>query len=172
MFIHERSERHCKRLGRLFTRFAQYRRGSVGGLHFLETGCNAQRHSPDVLDETEPEHCGYRPQFAHSKCGDGLILAHEQRDVVEVQMALGVRDQLDCYLVRARISRERAGREFGELLVVTLWKICPDLADVLLNDVEVVQKPVAGRTDVESTLGPMIELLVNSIENCFRVVEA
>jgi len=43
---------------------------------------------------------------------------------------------------------------------------------VLLNDVEVVQKPVAGGADVESTLGPMIELLVNSIENCFRVVEA
>jgi len=37
-------------------------------------------------------------------------------------MALGVRDELDRYLVRARISRERAGREFGELLVVTLGR--------------------------------------------------
>ena len=68
-----------------------------------------------------------------------MILAHEQCDVVEVQVALGMRDQLDRYLVRARILSQRAGRELGKLLVIALREICPDLADVLLNDVEVVQ---------------------------------
>jgi hypothetical protein len=43
---------------------------------------------------------------------------------------------------------------------------------VLLNDVEVVQQPVAGRADVESALGTMIQLLIDSIENCLRVIEA
>ena len=43
---------------------------------------------------------------------------------------------------------------------------------MLLDDVEVVQQPVARRADVEPTLGPMIQLLVDSIENQFRVVEA
>jgi hypothetical protein len=43
---------------------------------------------------------------------------------------------------------------------------------MLLNDVEVVQQPVAGGADVESALGPMIQLLVDAIENCLRVVEA
>jgi len=42
---------------------------------------------------------------------------------------------------------------------------------VLLNDVEVVQQPVAGRTDVESALGPMIQFLVDSIEDYLRVIE-
>jgi len=68
-----------------------------------------------------------------------LILAHEQRDVVEVKVALGMRDQLDRYLVCAWIPGKRAGRELGKLLVVALGKICPDLTDVLLNDVEIVQ---------------------------------
>jgi hypothetical protein len=101
-----------------------------------------------------------------------LIFANEQRDVVEVKVALGVRDQFDRYLVRAWIPPQRSGRELGKLLVIALGKIRPDLADVLLNDVEVVQQPVARRTDVESALGPMIQFLVDSIEDYLRVIEA
>jgi hypothetical protein len=83
-----------------------------------------------------------------------------------------VRDQLDRYLVRARIPGQRTRRELRKLLVITLGQIGPYFTDVLLDDVEVVQQPVARRADVEPTLGSMIQLLVNPIENKLRVVEA
>ena len=140
-------------------------------LDFLQPRGDAQRHPPDVLDEAQPEHRRNRPQLAHPQRRDGLILAHEQRDVVEIEVALGVRDQLDRDFVRARISGERAGRELGKLLVVALGEIRPDLPDVLLDDVEVVEQPVAGRTDVETTLGAGIQLVVDAVENIPRVLE-
>jgi hypothetical protein len=43
---------------------------------------------------------------------------------------------------------------------------------VFLNDVEVVQQPVPGRTDVEPMLGAAVQLMINAIENLSRVLEA
>jgi len=42
---------------------------------------------------------------------------------------------------------------------------------VLLDDVEVVEKPVAGRTDVETPLGTGIQLVVDAVEDIPRVLE-
>jgi hypothetical protein len=101
-----------------------------------------------------------------------LILTHEQRDVVQIEVSLCVRDKLDRYFVRARVSGEGAGSKLGKLLVVALGEIRPDLPYVLLNDVEVVEKPVAGRTDVETALGTGIQLVVDAIEDIPRVLES
>jgi hypothetical protein len=100
-----------------------------------------------------------------------LILTHEQRDVVQIEVALCVRDELDRYFVRARVPGEGAGSKLGKLLVVALREIRPDFPYVLLNDVEIVEKPVAGRTDVETALGTAIQLVVDPIENIPRVLE-
>jgi hypothetical protein len=63
-----------------------------------------------------------------------------------------VRDQLDGDIVYARILRERSIRELRQLLVVATGQIRPDLANVLLHDVGIVEEPVTCRTDVDSTL--------------------
>ncbi len=86
-------------------------------------------------------------------------------------MALGVRNQLDGYFVGARVSRQRPGGKLGKLLVVALWKICPDLPNVFLNDVEVVEKPVARGADVEPSLGAGVQLVIDPIEDVPRVLE-
>jgi hypothetical protein len=43
---------------------------------------------------------------------------------------------------------------------------------MFLYDVEVVQQPVPGRTDVEPTLRAAVQLVINAIENLSRVLEA
>jgi hypothetical protein len=82
-----------------------------------------------------------------------------------------VRDQLDCDFIGARISRQRSSRELGKLLVVALGKVGSDLPDVLLDDVEVVQQPVSGGTDVEAAFSAAIQLMIDAIENFPRVLE-
>jgi hypothetical protein len=42
---------------------------------------------------------------------------------------------------------------------------------VLLDDVEIVQQPVAGRADIESALSPAIEFVIDAIEYLFGILE-
>jgi hypothetical protein len=82
-----------------------------------------------------------------------------------------MRDQLDCHFVRSRITGERSRSELRKLLVVALGKIGPDLHDMLLDDVEVVQQPVSGWADVESALRAVVQLVINAVEYFSRVLE-
>ena len=58
-------------------------------------------------------------------------------------------DQLDRELVHARVSRQCAGRQLGQFLVVLVRERGANLAHVLLNDVIVVQQPLARGRDVD-----------------------
>ena len=42
---------------------------------------------------------------------------------------------------------------------------------MLLDDIEVVQQPISGRTDVQATLGAIVQLVIDAIENFSRVLE-
>jgi hypothetical protein len=82
-----------------------------------------------------------------------------------------MRDQLDCHFVRSRITGERSCGELGKLLVVALGKIRPDLPDVLLDDVEVVQQPISGRADVEAAFSAAVQLVIDAVEYFSRILE-
>jgi hypothetical protein len=86
-------------------------------------------------------------------------------------VTFGVRDQLDCDFVSARIPGERSCGQLGQLFVVALRQTRPDFSDVLLDDVEIVQQPVAGRADIESALSPAIEFVIDAIEYLFGILE-
>src|SRR5687768_12097774 len=171
MRVNEGGERRGQCLRRFFARLSQHVGGAIRRLNLLQPSRNAERHPPNVLDESEAEHGGNRPQLAHAERRDRLILAHEQRDVVEIEVALGMRYQLDGHFVGARITGKGAGSELGQLFVVALGKICPDLPYVLLDDIEVVEEPVARRTDVETALGAGVELVVHPVEDVSGILE-
>ena len=52
-----------------------------------------------------------------------------------VSLSLSVRDQLDRNVIYSRILSEVPVRELRQLLVITSRQICPDFANVLLDDV-------------------------------------
>src|SRR5207237_10065104 len=106
----------------------------------------------NVLGGPDAQHRRDCPKLAHAKLGHRLVLAHEQRDVVDIEVTFCVRDQLDGNFIGAWITSERSRRELWQLLVVALGKARPDLANVLLNAVEVVEQPVHGRPSVEPSL--------------------
>jgi hypothetical protein len=87
-------------------------------------------------------------------------------------MSFGVGYQLDCDVVNARILGERSIRELWQLLVVPARKIRPDLANVLLYDVGVVEQPVTGWTYVDSALRRISETVVYFAQYLSRVIES
>jgi hypothetical protein len=60
-----------------------------------------------------------------------------------------MRDQRDRELVNPWVPREAALRELRELAVVAAGKTLTDLADVFLDDVEVVEQPITRGADVD-----------------------
>jgi mannose-6-phosphate isomerase-like protein (cupin superfamily) len=83
-----------------------------------------------------------------------------------------VRDQRDRELVDPGVPGEAALRELRQLAVVATGETLADLADVLLDDVEVVEQPVAGGSDVDVLVGRGGEPRVGVIEDQPGAVES
>ena len=82
--------------------------------------------------------------------GDALVGGRGQDPDVG---ALAVADQGDRQLVNARVARQGTRGELGKLAVVASRQGLVDLADVLLNDVEVVEQPLPRGSYVDAAAG-------------------
>jgi hypothetical protein len=83
-----------------------------------------------------------------------------------------VRDQGDGQLVDSGIAGQIAGRQLGQLAVIAARETLPDLSDVFLDDVVVVQQPLARGTDVLAGVGRGGEPRVGIPQNPAGAVEA
>ena len=129
------------------------RRRLVRRLRLIQPADRAERHPPHVLDESQPEHRRDGPELADGESGDLLKGAHETGHVVERDPAFTVRDQRDAQLVDPRIPGQRTATQHGQLPVVAPWQALPHLIHVLLDDVVVVQQPLARGADVRAAIG-------------------
>jgi hypothetical protein len=83
-----------------------------------------------------------------------------------------VRDQRDRHLVDARVSGEGAAGELGEFPVVPAGECLADLADVLVDDVVVVEQPLRRRSDVERLRLRRADARVGVVEDPPGLLEA
>ncbi len=151
--IHELVEGDAELLGPCLARLSQLLSGGVRRAYFVEPRQRTARHPPDVLDQAQPQHRRNRPQLADTQRRDALELAHEQLRVREVEMPLGVRDQLDRDLVHAGEARERPDCELGQLPVVAARERRANLANVLFDRVEIIEEPFTSRTYIDALIG-------------------
>ena len=103
--------------------------------------------APEVLDEDDPQADRDRPQLADRQGLDPLVGDHHPAQGLRVEAAVRVRDVGPGQAKDARVAREGAIGELGELPVVGVGKVVPDLAELLLDDVEVVDEPFRRRRD-------------------------
>ena len=85
---------------------------------------------------------------------DLLVGAHEAPQRLGVEAAVGVGDKGPGHAEHPRISGERPVGELGQLPVVARRQIVADLADLLFDDVIVVDQPFRRRRDRASFLEP------------------
>ena len=76
-----------------------------------------------------------------------LVGAHEAAQHLGVEAAVGVRDEGPGEAEHARIAGERPVGELGQLAVVARRQVVADLADLLFDEVVVVEQPFGGRRD-------------------------
>ena len=82
-----------------------------------------------------------------------------------------MRDERDRQLVDTGVSWQRATRQLGELAVVPARQTLPYFADVLLDDVEVVQQPFAGRAYVDISVGGFRQPGMNVVQDLAGLIE-
>jgi hypothetical protein len=83
-----------------------------------------------------------------------------------------VGDEGNGDLVDPRVAGQRSGGELGQLPVVAARQALTDLEDVLLDDVEIVEQPLAGGADVVLALLRGGEPVVRVTEDAAGLVQA
>ena len=100
-----------------------------------------------VVDQEDPQADGDRPELAEGQRLDLLVGRHQATKAVGVEPTVGVGDVGPRQTKDARIALQRSVRQLGKLPVVVGGQVVPDLAKLLLDDVEVVDQPLRGRGD-------------------------
>ena len=110
-------------------------------------GGDADGDAPQVLDQRQAEHDRDRPQLAQRERSDGLVGGHEAAESRHVHAPVDVRDQLEHDVITARVSRRWPVQEPGQLPAVRLGQVPPGRSNLLLDQIEIVEEPLAGRSD-------------------------
>ena len=105
------------------------------------------RQSAEVLHQPDPQHDRDGPQLAHAQRCDRLVGVEEAQQRFGVHAAIGMPDQLQGDGVDAGQPGQRAVPQLRELAVVARRQVVADGADLLVDDVEVIDQPLGGRAD-------------------------
>ncbi|MNT07853.1 hypothetical protein D3C72_1425720 [compost metagenome] len=92
-----------------------------------------------ILDQNNAQRDRHRPEFADRQRLDALIGGDEAAQDVGIEVAVSVGDKGPGQPEDARIASEWPVGELGQLAIVAGGQVVPDLADLLLDDVIVVE---------------------------------
>ena len=116
----------------------------------VPVGCAGRDPHADtaqVLDQSEAQHDRNRPQLAEREGCHRLVGRDEPGQAVRVDAAVAVRDRLECEVVDARKAGGRTLGEAWKFAAVTLRQVSLRRADLLVDQVEIVDQPFRGGRD-------------------------
>jgi hypothetical protein len=108
---------------------------------------HALRESPEILHEHEAKRDRQGPQLPDRERLHALIGPDESAKRLELDAAVGMRHELPGEPVNAGRILELAVGKLGQLAIETGREILLDLANLLLDDVKIVQQPLGARRD-------------------------
>ena len=130
------------------------------------------RQAAQVLDQSELEHARPGPQLADRERRHRLVAVQEAQQLLPVEAAVAVADQLHGHGVDARVSRELARGELGQLAVVVARQVLPHVADLGGDQVVVVEQPLRRRGDELPAVHVLGHAEVRLAQHARVVVEA
>ncbi len=120
---------------------------AVGQILVGAAGGDPDRDAAQILDQREPQHDRDGPQLTQLEGGDGLIGGDETVEVLGVHPAIAVGDDLQ----RQVIDPWQAGRgtmaQARQFPAVALGQMPLGGADLILDQIEVIEQPFPGRRD-------------------------
>ena len=111
---------------------------------------HARSDAAQVFDQGQAQHDGHGPQFTQRERGDILVSLDEVAQVFQVDPAVAMRDDFQRNLVHARAARVHARRQSWQFLAVVLRQVAPRGADLLFDQVKIIQQPFRGGRNLAS----------------------
>ena len=119
-------------------------RPAVGEIAIDASRRDTQRHPADVLNQGEPQHDRDRPELPEVQRRDTLIRRQEAAQAMQADSTISMRDRLE----RDVIDPREAGRgplcQARELPAVVPRQVPLRGADLLLDQVKIIEQPFAG----------------------------
>ena len=111
------------------------------------SGENPRSDAPQILDQRKAQHDGDGPQFAQRQDGHRLVGRHETAEAFRVHPPIAVRDRFMRDVVHARKSCRRSVQQARQFPAVPFRQVPLGRADLLFDQIEVVEEPFPGRRD-------------------------
>ena len=111
---------------------------------------HARSDAAQVFDQGQAQHDGHGPQFTQRERGDVLVSLDEVAQVFQVDPAVAMRDDFQRNFIHARTARVHARRQPWQLLAVVLRQVAPRGADLLFDQVKIIQQPFRGGRNLAS----------------------
>ena len=105
------------------------------------------RQASEVLDEQDPQADCNCPELADRQRFDLLVGEHHSPKALWVEATVGMSEVGPSETEYTRIAGEVAVGQLGKLVVVVGGQVVADLAELLVDDREVVDEPFGGRRD-------------------------
>ena len=119
----------------------------VGGLAVGPAAHDPFGESAQVLDVQDAQADGDRPELADGQRLHLLVGVDHPPQAVGIEPAVGVGDVRPRQPEHPRVAVEMAAGQLRELAVVVAREVVADLAELLVDDREVVDEPLGGRRD-------------------------
>ncbi len=103
---------------------------------------DARREAAQILHQRQPQADGDRPQFADGERPVLLVGAYEAPQRLGVEAAVGMRDEGQRQRIDARVARQLAALKLRQLAVVADRQVFAYLAQLVFDDVEVIDEPL------------------------------
>jgi hypothetical protein len=113
----------------------------------------ARGGTPQVFDQGKAKHDRNRPQLADRQRLHRLIGIHEAPEAFIVDAPIAVRDDFQCKHVDTRYAVRIVLRKAGQLAVIALGQMSLRNANLLFDQIVVVQQPLTRGRNAAITLG-------------------
>src|SRR5512145_1512517 len=108
---------------------------------------NALCQAPEILHEHHSQSNRNSPELANRQWLHALVSAHEPPKHVRVKAAVSMSDKCPGQSVDARITLEMTLRQLRQFSVIAGRQVVLDLAQLLVDDVIIVDQPLRCRCD-------------------------
>ena len=113
-----------------------------------------------ILDEDDAQGDRHRPQLADGQRLDVLVGAHETRQHLGIEAAVGVGDERPDQPEHARVADQRTVGELRKLAVISRRQIGTDFADLLLDEMVVVEQPLGRRRNGPAVISRLRDVAI------------
>ena len=155
---------------------------SVGPASICATSSSAPRRAlrltrissaeaAQVFDQRELQHARPRPQLAERQRRDALIAVQEQRELRQVEPAVGMAEQRDRHRVDARLARLLARGERRQLAVIAPRQVLANFDELRRDQVKVVEEPLGRRRDEGAFAHILGERAIRRFEDALVVAQ-